>query len=287
MTKRKLTFVEVEELVRENRYRVGERDWFLSRCIDGRYESKLKVKSQKSKIEPQLEPLAKPGSDIGDLLTIFAARREYGLEIENEKIFKAVLKTVGGWKNFRFHTDNHSLNSNNQISKPKQTPISNYQFLISNSFLGCGHFKQASKEPEAYGLVSEEIEMINDFLKKAIKKGARCTILKGEHLEGAVFIVKSTSWSLLPQLIKKETEIELTEIFIYQKTLDDRRRKILAKNLLSDVKAPFSFDEEYLYQILSQVADDQLLETINRLAKDLPVFEVVIDEEGMFEIKEL
>ena len=47
----------------------------MSRCIDGRY------------VGNELEPLAKPGADIGDLLMVFAANLEYGLEIESEKIF--------------------------------------------------------------------------------------------------------------------------------------------------------------------------------------------------------
>jgi hypothetical protein len=148
--------------------------------------------------------------------------------------------------------------------------------------LGCGHFKQAAKDPSVYGLVEEEIKAINGFLKEAIKKGAKCEILPGEHLEGAVLLVKGDHWSVAPQLISNS---EIMEAFVYQKTLDNKRRKILVKHLLPYVKAPFSVDEEYLYQILSQVTDNQLLETVNRLAKDLPMYEVEFEGDGGFEIR--
>jgi len=279
MQKRKLTIEEVEELVRENRYPVNEKHWFLSRCIDGRYERK--VQSSKFKVQ-SLEPLAKPGADIGDLMIVFVANREYDLRIKPEKIFEALLKTVGSWKNLRFQTDEHS-----------KLKVKSEKLKVDYSeFLGCGHFKQATEDPSAYGLVEEEIKAINGFLTKAIKKEAKCEILQGEHLEGAVVMVKGEDWSIAPKLMANNLTIkqfsnETIEVFIYQKTLDNKRRRILAKNLLPYVKTSFSVDEEYLYQILSQVSDNQLLETVNRLAKDLPAYEVEFEEGGEFEIKQL
>lgn len=294
MNKRKLTIEEVQRLVSQNCYQVDKKYWFLSRCIDGRYNSHSAIDSvagfrpvsareklraagspstratYRGKTQGEKpEPLAKPGADIGDLMIVFAANREYGLEIKKEKIFKAVLETVGGFENFRFHTDDHNLNSKSEIL---------------NSFLGCGHFKQAYQDSAAYSLSKEEIKAINKFLTEAKKKGAKGEVLQGEHLEGAVLIVKGDHWSIAPQLMLNN---EVIEAFIYQKTLDDKRRRILAKHLLPYVKAPFSVDEEYLYQIMSQVADNQLLETVSRLAKDLPVYEVAFEEDGGFEIKQL
>lgn len=274
MARRKLTSFEIESFVEENRYLVNKESWFLSRCIDGRYEKE--IKNQKSKVK-NLEPLAKPGADIGDLMMVFSANNEYGLLIEEEKIFAAVLKTVGGWRNFRFHTDEHSLNPNNQIPNSKQ---------ISN-FSGCGHFKQAGKDPIAYGLEENQIKLISEFLVKAKKNGAKCEVLAGEHLESAVLMIEGERWSIYPQLVSQEFPNEPIEVFVYQKTLDDKRRRILTKNLLPYVKASFSVEEEYLYQVLSQVADNQLLETLSRLAKDLPMYEVLFEKDGEFEIRQL
>jgi hypothetical protein len=265
MQKRKLIIEEVEELVLENRYPVDEETWFLSRCIDGRYQSTSEVEEERSDgktSEVKLEPLAKPGADIGDLMMVFAANKEYGLEIESKNIFKAVLETVGGFENFRFHTDYHN----------------------QQSFLGCRHFKQGLNDPQAYGLAEDDIATISQFLSKIKKKGATGKVLEGEHLESAVLIIKGDSWSISPQLVFNR---ELIEIFVYHKTLDNRRRRILSQHLLPHVKAVFPVDEEYLYQILSQVTDDQLLETVTRLAKDLPIYDVKFEKNGEFEIKNL
>ena len=150
--------------------------------------------------------------------------------------------------------------------------------------MGCGHFKQASQDPSAYSLIEEEIKAVNKFLKEAEKKGAKRDVLQGEHLEGAVLMVNGDNWSIAPQIIINN---ELLGVFVYHKTLDDKRRKILVKHLLPYVKAPFSVEEEYLYEIMSQVADSHFLETVSRLAKDLPVYEVGFEEGGGFEIKEL
>lgn len=164
--------------------------------------------------------------------------------------------------------------------------------MTIDELLGCGHFKQAAKNPKAYGLTGEEIEKINKFLEKALKKGAECVTLKGEHEEGAVLVVKADDWSIAPKLVSENVTGEqfgsgAIEVFVYQKTLDDQRRRALAKNLLSLINPSIKFDQEYLYEILSQVSDNHLFETLQRLAKDLPTFEVKFERRGDFEVKKI
>lgn len=243
MKKETIGISQIEEFIDKNKYSVGSKP-ILSRCIDGRYD------------KVNLEPLAKPGADIGDLMTLFAANRQFNLELKNQDIFKALIKTVGGYPNLHFHTDSHN----------------------ENNFLGCGHFKQAKLNPEAYGLTSENISAIDQFLLSAVNRKAVCELLSGEHNESAVIILKGDSWSVSPVCKKDKSTISC---FTYHKTLDNKRRKKLAENLLPFIK----LDLDYLYQILTKTADFQLLETVSRLASSLPVFEIDFAPNGSFEIK--
>lgn len=108
---------QVGELVLENRYPVAGNK-FLSRCIDGRYENKLKVsarggsafggKGQKLKVkEVSLPALALPGGDLGELALILATGNAFGFEVDGKKAFEVLVEIVGGEENFHFHTDEH------------------------------------------------------------------------------------------------------------------------------------------------------------------------------------
>lgn len=247
MKKETLNIFQIKKLVSENKYQVSG-GIVLSRCIDGRYNGK------------NLEPLAKPGADIGDLMTLFAANKQYNLNLKDQDIFNALIKTVENYQNLRFHTDSHN----------------------KNNFLGCGHFKQAKLNPEAYYLTDENISAINQFLLSAVNQKAVCEVLLGEHNESAVIILKGDGWSVSP-VYKKERST--AACFIYHKTLDNKRRKKLAENLLPYIKLDIKVDVDYLYQILTKTADDQLLETVSRLASSLPIYEVNFAPNGSFEVK--
>lgn len=169
MQRRVLTENEVEKFVLENLYRVKKGKEFLSRCIDGRYDKTA-----------DLAPCAKPGADIGELMIVLAVNRECGLEIKTEDVFKAVVKTVGRYKNFKFHTDDQhwQKSGGNRLGNPHRQALSvdrqetknqkskrkndtgnkAVKHLTIDELLGCGHFKQAAKNPKAYGLTGEEIE---------------------------------------------------------------------------------------------------------------------------------
>lgn len=280
MAKKYISSVEINHLIRKNRIPVFEDNWFLSRCIDGRYEIKTNGQSDRQEKKTKfLEPLAKPGADLGDLMMVFSANFQYHLGLKREEIFQAFLKTIDGWQNFRFHTDNHFLNP--KIKSLNPSGISNSQAPINN-FFGCGHFREVVKDPEAYGLINQDIEAIYQFIKQGLANKTQLEILRGDHKENGVLIVKSDNFSVAPQAVIGE---ELFMIFVYHKSLDDKRRKKLVKNIILTVGSNNSFDEDYLYQSFSQVADDHFLETINRLAPDLPVYEVIFNNENEFEIK--
>ncbi len=261
MNKTILSSKDINSLVKENRYKVNQKTWFLSRCIDGRYENK-----------EDLEALALPGADLGEIMVILATCLTYGYDYDLEKIFQVLVEIVGGEENLRTHTDSHADKN--------------------NYALGCGHFKQASTNQEGYDLGIEELKKIKKiFAEKLEKKYGEKTyqILHGDHLEGAVLLLEG-EWGVYPQyqLETKEGK-KLVEVFVYHKSLVEKRRKLIAKKLLE--KKAISFrdgeNEEMLVGALNNVGENHLMETAKRLAKGLPIYRVVFQDNGDFKIEEL
>jgi hypothetical protein len=201
------------------------------------------------------------------LALIIACANDFGLEIDYEKVFQSLIKVVGGIKNFSYHTDSHH----------------------GGLALGCGHFGQILKDFVAYNLQKKDVEFLEEKLKFLQKNNVLPVILEGDHNEGAVLIVKG-SFGIYPRFMIETYEGEKeVSVFVYQQTLIDERHRVLAKNLIENkaVKLFNNLDEEYLYEVLSEEGENHLLETINRLASDLPLYEVVFDHSGRFILKSL
>lgn len=250
-----LTEKEVGDLVLENKYKVDPSKKFISRCIDGRYQNDKTIAAQ-----------AFPGADLGELAMILATARSYGLEIDREKAYKTLVETLGGEKNFSLHTDHHG--------DPKK-PAS-----------GCGHFKQMGLDPDAYGLEKEDIDFIADKLGTAIKKGAKETVLEGDHIEGAILLLKG-DWGVMPRyILDTDQGTKQVEVFVYHQTLTDAKHRVLAEKLIKNKAIQFKLgeDAEYLYQVMSETAENHLLETAKRLAPDLPIYSLDFDADGLFKI---
>ncbi len=249
---------QVTDLISANKYPVKDEARFLSRCVDGRYNN-----------SKNLPPLAIPGSDAGQLSLIFATANTYGFEVDKEKVFGVVVDVVGGIKNFNFHSDHHG---------DLDIPAS-----------GCGHIKQQTLNPKAYGLEDDQMEFIKKTLLAAKKKGANETILEGDHQEGAVLQIHG-QFSVYPRFL---TEAEVGKVqaqaFIFHSSLVDERNKLIAKKLIDHnaVKFLSGGGEEYLYEALSEVTENHLFETLKRLAVGLPIFAVSFETDGSFEIKDL
>lgn len=250
-----LSLTQIIEFVFQNKYEFDSNAPILSRCIDGRYNESIE----------NLEPLAKPGADIGELMMLCAANNQYALNLTYDQIYKIFIQTIGK-ENLRIHTDSHFCHDKDE----------------KNQCLGCGHFKQGNLDMQAYGLTLEDIDFIYKTLIALKKQGIKNDVLEGDHLEKAVVIVNSNKYSIRSMF---KSRGEVLEVFVYHKTLDDLRRKQIAQNLSSVLKND-KYDSEYLYEILTNTADEQLFETVGRLAKDLPIYKVKIDDNGEIEVEE-
>ena len=258
-----LNKVQISQLILDNRYPVAG-DIFFSRCIDGRYEKKLKVED-----DILLPALATPGGDLGELALILATGNAFGFEVDINKVFATLSQILGGEENFHFHTDDHG---------DLKIPAS-----------GCGHWRQIQSDPKSYNLQSSDIKSLSLILNAVALKMRKPIVLHGDHREGAILMIKG-DWGVYPQYYFKTEEKEiLVQVFVYHQTLVNKRHRLLAKKLIENqaVKLYPGCDEEYLYEVISEEGENHFFETLNNLAKGLPIFKVEFEKNGGFKIDDL
>lgn len=258
---------QIYALVKNNQYSPSPNE-IHCRCIDGRYDKKLKTKN---KIIP-LPALTIPGGDIGQIAIFLGASHNFGFEINQDKFLKAYEDFLSGWQNFHYHSDTHHS--------------------ASSLAAGCGYYSLIKNNPEKFFLEKRDLEILKDLLKIAGSKSQQ-EILLGHHNEAAVVLVKGKV-GIFPRFfltIKDkggEKEIE-TSIFVFNQTLFNQRQKILAKRMIEGqvVKLFKGLDEEYLAFTLIETAEIHFFETINQLGQGLPIYQVVFGEDFKFKIEEL
>lgn len=246
------------EFARVNRVKLPEHAYLNTRCIDGRYES-----------TPETPFFTFPGADAGEFLLACSAANEFGFDIDYDKVFAVLTKLVGGKENLRFHTDEHAHSDE---------PLK-----------GCGYVGQVRQAPADYGIIPADISYVEKAFAQAQKAGAKQTVLRGDHEESVVFLVRG-GYGIMPQgdaiVDNRRHHIQA---FIYHQTLADKRHRLYAKALLEEgaLVIPAGVDESYLYEVFADVAETQLMETLRRLAKGLPIYEIVFDKDGLFEIEDM
>jgi len=134
---------------------------------------------------------------------------------------------------------------------------------------------------------------MNNFIKEKLnqvkKNGADEVVLHGDHLEGAVLLIKG-DWGVFPQYrLDTDHGTHTVQVFVYHSSLVDERNRLLAKKLIENkaVKLYKGCDEVWLYDALSDMSEEHLMETARRLAKGLAIYSVEFNEEGDYELKEM
>jgi hypothetical protein len=225
----------------------------LSRCVDGRYEN-----------IDNCPLIAKPGGDVGDVMAAFGALNLLQQSLPVEKVVNLVVEVVGSSKNFQFHSDDHA-----NANEPG---------------MGCGHFKHAKTDPEAFGVTAEQMLALNNILLQLLEQGAHQEILHGDHAEQAVIVVDSTSYGLLPLLRQNE---EVSEAFVYHKTLHTQQLDKLAQGLQTALaEQGVAMEEQIVRKALDDSFGKQLTEILKRLAAGLPVYTARIEDDGVVTVSE-
>lgn len=258
MDKLTLTLTQAHEFVQNARCDIDQKAKFTARCIDGRYA-----------VSNPLPPLAIAGGDAGQIAVFMAAATIYGFELNTEMLVKILIDVVGGSENLGYHTDTHAHDA--------------------VGCAGCGHIKQIRLDPEAYNLTPDQVKTLDSIIAKTMKSGAREITLDGDHHETAVMIVAGP-YTILPQQEIQTDEGALTvQVFTTHKSLTDARNDVLCERLVAEgaVTLADGLGEEYLYECVSEVCDNHLMETAKRLAKGLPIYSIQFNEEGSAKIEDM
>lgn len=236
---------QVELLVNTNKVLITDANR-LRRCVDGRYEN-----------IDNMPMAATPGGDAGYVMAIHGAQNILQLDVPPQLAIDTVVETNGGADKFQFHTD----------SKHPEVGT------------GCGHLTKAQEDPQSYGLKQEQIDFLFEQLPKLLESGAHQEVLQGDHAETVVIVVDSSQYGLKPLL---RTDDGILEAFVFQPTLNesflDKLTKVLQQKLAG---AGIAQEEHVLRKAIGDAFDKQLAATLKKLAPDLRVDHVQIDEHGL------
>lgn len=241
----------VFQFVNDLRYEVGPaREGPIPCCVDGRVDESR-----------ERTPAAVPGADAGYLMAALAALRLLGIQVTEDirlAIFAAVVCMTGGPERFRFHTDAHAqtISGNNDLSD-----------VVGR---GCGHLREAGREPDAYGLVSGDMEAIFDYLVWLLEQGATEVLLLGDHKEKAVLVVDSSHMGV------RHGDGHGRQAFVYHAAFDRQRLEDLAHELSVSVPAfkEAGITHDGLLKALITASDNQRNQTLARLAKGYLIYMV-------------
>ncbi len=237
---------QIRTFVEECGYPITEGDT-RSCCVDGRVtESDAKT------------PAARPGGNAGDSMTAIGALRR--LEVADihslyRKVFDTSVRVGGGPKQVWFHTDTHAPNA----GEPEE--------IIAR---GCGHLRHAGNDPEAYGLVHEDMTAIFAYLVSLREQGATEVVLQGDHAESAVLVVDSDTIGV------RHGDDTGQQAFVYHARLDEIFLTSLAVALAEIPEIQYLGVETVLHALI-QVSKQQRDETLSRLAKGSPIYSVAND----------
>lgn len=270
-------------------------------CVDGRDEMGV---------------IGTPGGDSGELLLALAALEDVTgtrlSPVQVAAIFDRRLEAIG---RFYLHGDVHA--SNHLIASMREdhrldttlatvfeaaewrrffaSPPTHVRDIVLEHVLraehvGCGHLRLAMQTPDAYGARPELAREVLRSFFRARWRGAtepEYEVLPGGHEEGAVVNV------LLETELRGFTPVPLvsptangTQMFVNHPQVSAHHREELAHFLAmqDDVAAVSHAHVEALVRVMSEIAERQLAATLGRLAKGLPIYDVVFGARGSFHV---
>lgn len=244
-----LTSTQVEELVSNNLY-TYKGNFNSARCFSSDYVNNA-----------ELPALSLPGGDFGELAILISASISYGFEVNMPKAV-AILHKLNG-KEAKTTFDTYTEHSADRCIYLNHI-VNHYQdFGIDSQ--GMAHFTDAAK---LSGL------SIGDKNINIVSKENACIILEAEQ-------------GLFPNYtFDSEQGMLNAKVLVFNKLLVDRRHRKLSTNLVTQgaVKLFSGLDEDYLYQVLSEVTENHLLTTLKLRDSSLPIYYVSISAEGIIKI---
>lgn len=191
--------------------------------------------------------LARPGANFRGIMALLALRKKLGLTVG-----KCVDKAVDAVENmgitFNMHTDEHE--DSDRLSS-----------------IGCGHIAKAEdpKTAPLYRVHPRDVRLALTYLRIKLegRKYYKLAELSGEHKESGVLIITGKNYTVNHQ-DPKTGEM----YFVFDKARDDE----YTKKLWEKLNIP-----KLTWKEFSKMNELQLNATLSLLAKNLPIYEVNLD----------
>lgn len=197
---------------------------------------------------------AGPGAALGAVLALYAglervAQANGGQVPSTEQVYAMSEEALGG--SLSGHTDDHQADD--------AWPCA-----------GCGHCAGALRAPENFGITASA-----DGIRQAVEADdkMRITKLTGEHQEAAVLLLGNNV-----QMPGRQGD---KSAFVFHA---EAWNQLLA-GLAEAAADKFGVDREQLLAAVNEAAAKQLQITLDKLAKGLPMFSVVVDEDGEIAVR--
>lgn len=253
-------------------------------CVDGRHPNCV---------------VGAPGGNAGLLVLLLATwEAGSGRELSPEAVEGLFFRYLDYFGSFYLHTDREAQTRLNAslgpevgdvdalIRRPSLTEPTRARLLealLQPTHVGCGHLRLLLEEPKTYQVRRTLVEeVLRNFYLRLWGGDARLIldILDGAHQEVAVARIRTTHGA--KDLVTTCPRHGVMELFVYHPDavawLHTHHAKFLAKaGLISETRIPECI------QAQQRLGEIQLEATLERLAPDLPVFDVAVeaDETGL------
>lgn len=228
---------QVEELVSNNVYKSASPP-YLARCFSSDYSN-----------NPNLPALSLPGGDIGELAILISASNTYGFKLDIIKARDILFKLVSGKGYTSFHA------------------------LKEHTLELCIYCKTIIEHSKEYGFDDRgKNELITAGKTLGLQNNFKLS--QREDRENACIILEA-EYGLFPNYnFDSGDRILNAKVLVFQKTFIDRRHRELCK-LLFEKKAVELFsglDVDYLYEIISEMTETHLFETMKLHDPKIPLY---------------
>ena len=263
-------------------------------CVDGRDEHAV---------------LGTPGGHAGEYIVLLAVIETItGRPTDPARLGGSFDRFLDSFGAFYMHTDTHALENLAKalaatqefadvgtdlasvealVRNPSDRAEALLPFLVQPDHVGCGHLKLQLLHPEEYSVRKELVETVIATVFRKLWAGAEIdyVVLAGGHAEGAVVQITTGRtkhpYTRVPMVAPQH---DGQQMFVAHPKVVDWLRHNLALYVAEEVPELRGADPEVFAADVNVLANQQLVATLDHLAKGLPVYTARVTQEGVVQV---
>lgn len=272
----------------------------LVSCVDGRDDSGV---------------IGTPGGDAGEMLIgLRGLEKTMHRDLTADEVSTLLMRRLDAFGRFYMHTDSaaghetvRALRTDPRFAgtlpdkdelllwrgflaqPPAPLRPALVEHLLKPQHIGCGHLRLALAEAPAYDLRESLVSaMLRGFHEKRWAGAPELELvsLAGGHTERAVLLVRMAgrlhAFSRIPLV---SPAVYGAQVFVHHPRVTSYLRRQLAEFLALQSDICGAIDPEELHIEMERLGGLHLGQTLNALAKGLPIFEVTFQDEARFDVR--